>query len=196
MAIEIRLNGETRELPESLNIVQLLDHFSLSKDRVAVERNRSIVPKTDWERVRLSSGDALEVVHFVGGGAPTEEDPFVIAGRTFQSRLIVGTGKYASNEVMAEAHRRSGADMVTVAVRRIDLKAPKGESLLDYIDRETIMILPNTAACYNVEDAVRTARLGREAGLSNWVKLEVIGDERTLFPDTGALIEATKILVK
>src|SRR5216110_4105599 len=86
--------------------------------------------------------------------------------------------------------------MVTVAVRRIDLKAPKGESLLDYIDREKIMILPNTAGCYNVEDAVRTARLGREAGLSNWVKLEVIGDERTLFPDTAALIEATRILAK
>jgi thiazole synthase len=97
---------------------------------------------------------------------------------------------------MAEAHRRSGTDMVTVAVRRIDLKAPKGQSLIDFIDRETIMILPNTAACYNVDDAVRTARLGREAGLSNWVKLEVIGDERTLFPDTAALIEATKILVK
>jgi thiazole synthase len=86
--------------------------------------------------------------------------------------------------------------MVTVAVRRIDLKAPKGQSLIDFIDRERIMILPNTAACYNVDDAVRTARLGREAGLSNWVKLEVIGDERTLFPDTAALIEATKILVK
>jgi thiazole synthase len=98
--------------------------------------------------------------------------------------------------VMAEAHRRSGADMATVAVRRIDLKAPKGQSLLDFIDREKIMILPNTAGCYNTEDAVRTARLGREAGLSNWVKLEVIGDERTLFPDTAALIEATRILVK
>ena len=97
---------------------------------------------------------------------------------------------------MAEAHRRSGTDMVTVAVRRIDLKAPKGQSLLDFIDTSKIMVLPNTAACYNVDDAVRTARLGREAGLSNWVKLEVIGDEKTLFPDTAALIEATKILVK
>jgi thiazole synthase len=134
-------------------------------------------------------------VHFVGGGSG-HDDSFVIAGRTFRSRLIVGTGKYPSNEVMAEAHVRSGADMVTVAVRRVDLKAPKGQSLIDFIDREKIMILPNTAACYNVDDAVRTAHLGREAGLSNWVKLEVIGDERTLFPDTAALIEATKILVK
>jgi thiazole synthase len=143
----------------------------------------------------VSNGDELEVVHFVGGGSDNN-DPFVIAGRTFRSRLIVGTGKYPSNEVMAEAHRRSGTDMVTVAVRRIDLKAPRGQSLLDFIDRDKIMILPNTAACYNAEEAVRTARLGREAGLSNWVKLEVIGDEKTLFPDTVGLVEATKILVK
>jgi thiazole synthase len=195
MKIEIRLNGETHQLPTSLNIVQLLEHFDLPKDRVAVERNRTIVPKANWEAVAVSSGDELEIVHFVGGGSDND-DPFLIAGRTFKSRLIVGTGKYSSNEVMAEAHRRSGTDMVTVAVRRIDLKAPKGQSLLDFIDRQKIMILPNTAACYNLDDAVRTARLGREAGLSNWVKLEVIGDERTLFPDTAALIEATKILVK
>jgi thiazole synthase len=195
MKIEFRLNGEVHELPQPVNIVQLLEHFDLPKDRVAVERNRSIVPKLQWESVAVAQGDELEVVHFVGGGSGNP-DPFVVAGRTFKSRLIVGTGKYPSNEVMAEAHRRSGTDMVTVAVRRIDLKAPKGQSLIDFIDREKIMILPNTAACYNVDDAVRTARLGREAGLSNWVKLEVIGDERTLFPDTAALIEATKILVK
>ena len=195
MKIEIRLNGEAREIPAPLSIAELLDHFNLSKDHVAVERNRLIVPKQKWETVALSQGDELEVVHFVGGGSGTD-DPFVIAGRAFKSRLIVGTGKYSSNQVMAEAHRRSGTDMVTVAVRRIDLKAPKGQSLLDSIDREKIMILPNTAGCYNVDDAVRTARLGREAGLSNWVKLEVIGDEKTLFPDTAALIEATRILVK
>ena len=195
MKIEIRLNGEAREIPAPFNISELLDHFSLPKDYVAVERNRSIVPKQKWEAVALAQGDELEVVHFVGGGSAADE-PLVFAGRTFRSRLIVGTGKYSSNQVMAEAHRRSGSDMVTVAVRRIDLKAPKGQSLLDFIDREKIMILPNTAGCYNVEDAVRTARLGREAGLSNWVKLEVIGDEKTLFPDTAALIEATRILVK
>src|SRR6266705_4569134 len=195
MKIEIRLNGEACEIPEPLSIAELLERFDLPKDRVAVERNRSIVPKQQWESVALAQGDELEVVHFVGGGSGNGH-AFVIAGRTFKSRLIVGTGKYSSNQVMAEAHRRSGTDMVTVAVRRIDLKAPKGQSLLDFIDREKIMILPNTAGCYNTEDAVRTARLGREAGLSNWVKLEVIGDERTLFPDTAALIEATKILVK
>jgi len=197
MAIEIFLNGESREVPGSMNVAQFLDFFSLPKDRIAVERNRSIVPKTEWERVTLTMGDKLEVVHFVGGGSPgTVDDPLTIAGRRFTSRLIVGTGKYPSNEVMAEAHRRSGTEMVTVAVRRIDLKAPRGQSLLDFIDTSKIMILPNTAACYTVDDAVRTARLGREAGLSNWVKLEVIGDERTLFPDTAGLIEATRILAK
>src|SRR5229473_3411640 len=195
MQIEIRLNGEAREIPAALSIAELLDHFNLPKDFVAVERNRSIVPKQKWETVALAQGDELEVVHFVGGGSDID-DPFVIAGRTFRSRLIVGTGKYPSNQVMAEAHRRSGTDMVTVAVRRIDLKAPKGQSLLDFIDREKIMILPNTAACYNADDAVRTARLGREAGLNQWVKLEVIGDEKTLFPDTEGLLAATRILVK
>src|SRR5437016_894794 len=195
MRIEIRLNGEAREIPAPLSIAELLDHFNLPREYVAIERNRSIVPKQKWDTVALAQGDELEVVHFVGGGSDNG-DPFVIAGRTFKSRLIVGTGKYATNEVMAEAHRRSGTDMVTVAVRRIDLKAAKGQSLLDFIDRGKIMILPNTAGCYNVEEAVRTARLGREAGLSNWVKLEVIGDERTLFPDTAALVEATRVLVK
>ena len=124
------------------------------------------------------------------------DTPFVIAGRTFRSRLIVGTGKYPSHAVMAQAHAASGADMVTVAVRRVNISDRSKESLLDYIDTEKMFILPNTAGCYTVEDAVRTARLGREAGLSNWVKLEVIGDERTLFPDNEALIEATRILVK
>jgi thiazole synthase len=123
------------------------------------------------------------------------DTPFVIAGRTFRSRLIVGTGKYPSHAVMAQAHAASGADMVTVAVRRVNISDRSRESLLDYIDPE-IFILPNTAGCYTADEAIRTARLGREAGLSNWVKLEVIGDERTLFPDNEALIEATKVLVR
>jgi thiazole synthase len=120
---------------------------------------------------------------------------FVIAGRTFRSRLIVGTGKYPSHGVMRDCHVASGADMATVAVRRVNISDRSRESLLDYIDPERIFILPNTAGCYTAEEAIRTARLGREAGLSNWVKLEVIGDERTLFPDNEALIEATRILV-
>src|SRR6266576_1849903 len=129
MTIEIVLNGETRRIPASLNITQVLEHLDLPKDRVAVERNRTIVPKPQWESVAVGQGDQLEVVHFVGGGSGND-DPFVIAGRSFKSRLIVGTGKYPSNPVMAEAHRRSGNDKVTVAVRRLDLKAPRGQSLL------------------------------------------------------------------
>ena len=125
------------------------------------------------------------------------DDPgLVIAGRRFSSRLVVGTGKYPSHEVMQAAHQAAGVDMVTVAVRRVDLSAKGAGALLNWIDRDAIFLLPNTAGCYTVEDAVRTARLGREAGLSEWVKLEVIGDERTLFPDNEALIEATGILVK
>src|SRR5205085_4833556 len=122
-------------------------------------------------------------------------DNLVIAGRTFSSRLIVGTGKYSSPAIMAKAHEASGADMVTVAVRRVNISDRTKESLLDYIDTSKMFLLPNTAGCYSADEAVRTARLGREAGLSNWVKLEVIGDERTLFPDNAALIEATTILV-
>lgn len=124
------------------------------------------------------------------------EDSLVIAGRAFGSRLIVGTGKYRSLQEMARAHRASGAEMVTVAVRRVNLSDRSKESLLDYIDREKLFILPNTAGCYSADEAMRTARLGREAGLSNWVKLEVIGDERTLFPETEELVRATKELVK
>jgi len=124
------------------------------------------------------------------------DTPFVVAGRTFTSRLIVGTGKYSSFPVMAQAHEASGADMVTVAVRRVNISDRSRESLLDYIDTSRMFILPNTAGCYTADEAIRTARLGREAGLSEWVKLEVIGDERTLFPDNEALIEATRVLVK
>jgi thiazole synthase len=123
-------------------------------------------------------------------------DPFVIAGRTFQSRLIVGTGKYSSPAVMVQAHEASGADLITVAVRRVNISDRTKESLLDYIDTSRYSLLPNTAGCYTADEAIRTARLGREAGLSNWVKLEVIGDERTLFPDNEALLEATRVLVR
>lgn len=119
-----------------------------------------------------------------------------IADREFRSRLIVGTGKYRSFEEMRRCHEASGADMVTVAVRRVNLTDRSKESLLDYIDRSKIFILPNTAGCYTADEAVRTARLAREVGLSNWVKLEVIGDQKTLFPDNAGLLEATRVLVK
>jgi thiazole synthase len=123
-------------------------------------------------------------------------DSFVLAGRTFTSRLIVGTGKYPSNAVMVQAHDASGAEMVTVAVRRVNISDRSRESMLDYIDQSRYTLLPNTAGCYTADEAIRTARLAQEAGLSNWIKLEVIGDERTLFPDNEALIDATRVLVK
>ena len=123
-------------------------------------------------------------------------DAFVIAGRPFTSRLVVGTGKYPSHPIMQAAHLASGTEMVTVAVRRVDLAAKGEGSLLSWIDREKIFLLPNTAACYTADDAIRTAHLAREAGLSNWIKLEVIGDERTLFPDNEALLVATRALVR
>ena len=123
-------------------------------------------------------------------------DQLVIAGRAFGSRLIVGTGKYRSFQEMARAHEASGADIVTVAVRRVNLSDRTKESLFDYVDRKKFFLLPNTAGCYSADEAIRAARLGREAGLSEWVKLEVIGDEQTLFPDTEELVRATKALVQ
>jgi thiazole synthase len=123
-------------------------------------------------------------------------DTFKIADKTFSSRLFVGTGKYSSPSVMVKAHEASGAEVITVAVRRVNISDRSKESLLDYIDASKYFLLPNTAGCYTADEAIRTARLGREAGLSNWVKLEVIGDERTLFPDNEALIEATRVLVR
>jgi thiazole synthase len=123
-------------------------------------------------------------------------DALVLAGREFRSRLILGTGKYPSFQVMKDAHEASGTEMVTVAVRRVDLGARGPENLLDHIDTRRTFLLPNTAACYTADDAIRTARLGREAGLSNWVKLEVIGDDKTLYPDIEALLAATRVLVK
>ena len=125
-----------------------------------------------------------------------ENDVLRIAGREFHSRLIVGTGKYRSFQEMARAHAASGADMVTLAVRRVNLTDRSKESMLDFIDREKLFILPNTAGCYSADEAIRTARLAREVGLSNWIKLEVIGDEKTLFPDNFELLKATEVLVK
>src|SRR5205085_4482352 len=124
------------------------------------------------------------------------QDNLVIAGRAFHSRLIVGTGKYRSFQEMARAHAASGAEMATVAVRRVNLTDKSKESLLDYIDREKIFILPNTAGCYTADEAIRAARLAREVGISDWVKLEVIGDQATLYPDVQATLEATLVLVK
>jgi thiazole synthase len=198
----IRLNGDPHELPGPLTIAELLERLAIDPRRVAVEQNRFVVKRARYADVTVHDGDEIEVVNFVGGGMPASSEhrfdprPLVIAGREFRSRLIVGTGKYASFQAMREAHEASGAEMVTVAVRRVNISDRSKESLLDYIDTSRLFILPNTAACYTADDAIRTARLGREAGLSNWVKLEVIGDEKTLFPDNEALLEATRALVK
>jgi thiazole synthase len=128
--------------------------------------------------------------------ATTEKDPFVLGGRTFRSRLLVGTGKYATMEQMAEAIEASGAEIITVATRRTSIADPNQPRLFDYIDPKKYHLLPNTAGCYTAEEAVRYAMLGREVGLSDWVKLEVIGDPKTLFPDNVALLKATEILLK
>lgn len=130
--------------------------------------------------------------------SPTESttvSPLKIADREFRSRLILGTGKYVDYQTMVDSFEASGTEMITVAVRRVDLSDRGEESIMAAVDPDRFLFLPNTAGCYTADDAVRTARLARELGGWNWVKLEVIGDEKTLFPDNVQLLEATKILV-
>jgi len=207
--LTIILNGDPHEVPRPLTVAELLAELDIDARRVAVEHNLVVLKRATFDDVVVREGDQVEIVNFVGGGSPgtgaVHMDTFSIAGKTFTSRLIVGTGKYSSHAIMVKAHEASGAEIITVAVRRVNISAARGsgaprgskeESLLDYIDTAKYFILPNTAGCYTADEAVRTARLGREAGLSNWVKLEVIGDEKTLFPDNEALIEATRILVR
>ena len=200
--VTITLNGEPYELDAPLTLSALLERLAIDARRVAVEHNLEVVRRARFTDTVVGEGDHVEIVNFVGGGAgpaagaSMAADPLVIAGRTFRSRLIVGTGKYPSFSAMAAAHDASGAEMVTVAVRRVNIQDRSKESLLDYIDTSRYTILPNTAGCYTADEAIRTARLAREAGLSNWVKLEVIGDEHTLFPDNEALLEATRQLVR
>jgi thiazole synthase len=124
------------------------------------------------------------------------DKPLVIAGKTFGSRLIIGTGKYPSFDVMKRCHEASGAEMVTVAVRRLDLNAKGEASLMHWIDTKRMALLPNTAGCYTADDAVRTCRLAEELGMSKWVKLEVLGDEKTLYPDVEETVKAARVLVK
>lgn len=169
----------------------------MSHDQVAVELNREIIKRVDWGSRVIGRGDEIEIVHFVGGGETNlMSDKLKIADREFSSRLFVGTGKYETFEIMRQALEASGSEVVTVAVRRVDLSDRGAESMFAYIDTSKLMILPNTAACYSADDAMRYARLGREAGLSEFVKLEVIGDPKTLFPDNEELLIATRQLVK
>lgn len=196
--VGIVLNGEEHRVPPDCNLADLVRELGLAANQVAAEINRRIVRRDAWTERLLNEGDSVEIVHFVGGGqAPDQPDSrLTIGGIEFRSRLIVGTGKYKTFDQMRQAHEASGADMVTVAVRRVNLTDRSKESLLDYIDRERIRILPNTAGCYNADEAIRYARLGREAGLSDLIKLEVLGDQRTLFPDNEELLRATETLVK
>jgi thiazole synthase len=202
--VNIIINGEGREVPGPLTVAELLRILEVRPEHVAVEVNRALVPRARHAEARVSEGDVLEVVTLVGGGAPAPEEgpePLVIGSHSFRSRLLVGTGKYATLELMRECLAASGAEVVTVAVRRERLFDKAGRNLLDYLDPRRYTILPNTAGCFTAEEALRTARLGRELllGLENpgadWVKLEVLADPRTLLPDPVATLEATRVLV-
>ncbi len=201
-ALRLTVNGELRTAPPGTTVSGLLSSMGVDPARVAVERNQDVVPRRTWTEATLTDGDRVEIVAFIGGGsdgvpsgAPADQDFLVIAGRRFKSRLLVGTGKYRTLEEGREAIRLSGAEIVTVALRRVDL-TPGQPNVLDTIDRTRQTILPNTAGCYTAEEAIRTCRLARELGIADLVKLEVIGDERTLFPDGPATLEAARVLVK
>ncbi|MBV8972342.1 MAG: sulfur carrier protein ThiS, partial [Sphingomonadaceae bacterium] len=197
--LTLTLNGDPRRVAPGTTIAGLLADLDLDAAKVAVERNRVIVPRSTFAEQELADGDALEVVHFVGGGqAPlaTPADSWTVAGRTFASRLIVGTGKYKDFATNAAAVEASGAEIVTVAVRRVNVMDRGKPMLTDFIDPKKVTYLPNTAGCFTADEAVRTLRLAREAGGWNLVKLEVLGEARTLYPDMAATLEATKELVR
>lgn len=201
--VTILLNGEPREFAPPTTLASLITDLGLLPARVAVELNRTLVPRSDHAITAVQDGDEVEVVTLVGGGAPApfEIPALVIGGHEFRSRLLVGTGKYTSLELMRDCLEVSGTQVVTVAVRRERLEDKSGRKLLDFIDPQRYTILPNTAGCFTAEDALRTARLGREILLglenpgANWVKLEVLADTRTLLPDPVATLEATEVLV-
>jgi len=194
--IAFTLNGEPRRAPAGSSIAAFLELLGFNPAKVAVERNGDIVPRATLGEVVLSEGDVLEVVHFVGGGEAMNDDTWTVAGRTFRSRLIVGTGKYKDFAQNAAAVAASGAEIVTVAVRRVNVSDPSAPMLTDFIDPGQITYLPNTAGCFTAEDAIRTLRLAREAGGWDLVKLEVLGEARTLYPDMRETLKATEVLAK
>jgi thiazole synthase len=201
MALSVTINGEPRVVEGATSVRALLSHLGMDPTKIAVERNLEIVPRSQYDTVTVSEGDRLEIVHFIGGGnVPVEalpaDKPFVVAGRTFKSRLIIGTGKYKTYAQNAAALEASGAEMVTVAVRRVNLTDPNQPKLIDFIDPKKYTYLPNTAGCFTGEDAVRTLRLAREAGGWTLVKLEVLGDRKTLYPDMVETLRATELLIK
>jgi len=199
VVMNIIINGENRSIDGALSVAGLLEHLGLDTRKIAVERNLEIVPRSAYGETHVEEGDRLEIVHFIGGGdssAETQDEPLVVAGRTFRSRLIVGTGKYRDYAENAEALKASGAEIVTVAVRRVNLTDRSKPMLVDYISPDDYVFLPNTAGCFTGEDAVRTLRLAREAGGWSLVKLEVLGDQKTLYPNMTETLKAAELLLK
>ncbi len=195
MIFSIQLNGEPRSVAPGTSIAALAADLGLDPSKVAVERNLVIVPRSTLSQVMIEDGDVLEIVHFVGGGQDNGlADSWSVAGRSFTSRLIVGTGKYKDFEQNAAAVAASGAEIVTVAVRRVNISDRNAPMLTDYIDPKKITYLPNTAGCFTGDEAIRTLRLAREAGGWDLVKLEVLGEARTLYPDMRETLRATEIL--
>ena len=191
--VMVTLNGKPRKVADGVSLLDLLQELDVPPSRVVIEHNRAIRRKDDFAKTVVHAGDELELVYFVGGGSTTE-DAFVVGGRTLRSRLIHGTGKYASNEVLARCLEAAQPDMITVAIRRLNLEG--GRSELEGIDLRRYTLLPNTAGATTAEGAVRLARLARAAGFSDFIKVEVVGDEDTLLPDPQATLEATRQLVK
>jgi len=197
--LSITVNGEHRRVAAGLTVADLAAELGLVPEKVAVERNAEVVPRSTLAQVKVEDGDDYEIVHFVGGGdhaRAVDDDSWTVAGRRFRSRLIVGTGKYKDFAQNAAALEASGAEIVTVAVRRVNVSDPNAPMLTDYIDPRRVTYLPNTAGCFTAEDAIRTLRLAREAGGWDLVKLEVLGEARTLYPDMVETLRATEVLAK
>jgi len=203
--LHLTINGEERTLPRPLSVAELLEQLGFDRQRVAVEVNCDIVPRPDHESRRLVPGDHVEIVTLVGGGSPAQppaDNGLVVGKFSFRSRLFTGTGKFATYDLMRDCLAASGCEVTTVAVRRERLIDKQGRSILDYLDLKTLTILPNTAGCFSAEEAIRHARLAREllGNLGNpgadWVKLECLGDPKTLLPDPIATLQATEHLVK
>ncbi len=197
--ITISVNGEHKRVTAGITLAALAESLGLVPEKVAVERNLEVVPRSTLTQVVVEDGDELEIVHFVGGGDHVQaitEDTWTVAGRTFRSRLIVGTGKYKDFAQNAAAVEASGAEIVTVAVRRVNVSDPNAPMLTDFIDPKKVTYLPNTAGCFSAEDAIRTLRLAREAGGWDLVKLEVLGEARTLYPNMRETLKATEVLVR
>ncbi len=198
--VTITVNGEHKRVAAGLSLADLANQLGLVPEKVAVERNLEVVPRSTLAQVEVEDGDEIEIVHFVGGGdhlgTVADDDSWEVAGQRFRSRLIVGTGKYKDFAQNAAAVEAAGAEIVTVAVRRVNVSDRNAPMLTDYIDPRKITYLPNTAGCFTAEDAIRTLRLAREAGGWELVKLEVLGEAKTLYPDMYETLRATEILAK